>query len=304
MIANYQNQFLGEELTPAENNPQTAKFHIIPCGLERTVSYGTGTGRGPSAIIGASHQLERWDGKSEPCTHGIFTHQPLDCRGDIADVMKNLEVKTATIAQEGKVPVTLGGEHSLTYGAMMGVRDAHEEPVGIIQVDAHADFRLAYQGHRHSHASVMNLLSSEGASIASIGVRALCKEEDHLRQEVGVTYFDAPDLVPGNVQSLELPSDFPKKVYLTFDLDGLDPSILPATGTPVSGGLGYYQALNLVRSALEGRTCVGFDVVELAPVPNLPASDFTAAQITYSLMGIITGESEGSAGESPALKSS
>ena len=287
-------QFLGEELRSLENNSSTALFHVIPCGLERTVSYGTGTAAGPNAIISASHQLERWDGHSEPCSNGIFTHSPIDCKGELSEIMKSLRSKTSSIVGNGSIPVTLGGEHSLTYGAMMGVVDALEEPVGIIQVDAHADFRLAYQGYRHSHASVMSLLSSEGIRIISLGVRALSKEEDYLRQEAGVHFHDAQDLVRNNRQSIEVPSDFPENLYITFDLDGLDPSVLPATGTPVPGGLGFYQALDLVKSTLRGRRCVGFDVVELAPIKGLPSSDFAAAQITYTIMGMVAASQDNS----------
>ena len=281
-----QNQFLGEELTSEENNPETARFQVIPCGLEKTVSYGTGTAKGPSAIIEASHQLERWNGQSEPCQQGIFTHDPTDLTGSISEILNRLKAQTEEIVQNGKIPVTLGGEHSLTYGPVMGIKEALKEPIGIVQVDAHVDLRVAYQGEKHSHASVMQLLSSKGP-IASLGVRALCKEEEDFRQSEDIIYFDAPELVRKQIHSIELPHDFPKKIYITFDLDGLDPSILPATGTPVPGGLGYYQALDLVESTLQGRECVGFDVVELAPIEGLPSSDFAAAQITYALMGMV-----------------
>ena len=280
-------QFLGEELTPEENDQKTAKFHVIPCGLEKTVSYGSGTSNGPAAILNASHQLERWNGKSEPCDKGIYTHPALDLSGELPTIMKRLQSKTASIVQAGKIPVTLGGEHSLTYGAVMGVMESVQEPVGIVQVDAHADLRVAYQGEKHSHASVMQLLSCEGIPIVSLGVRALCKEEEDFRKTAGILHYDAGELVRNRTHAIELPDSFPKNIYVTFDLDGLDPSILPATGTPVPGGLGYYEALDLVESTLKGRRCIGFDVVELAPIEGLPASDFAAAQITYALMGLV-----------------
>ena len=280
-------QFLGEELTKSENSLETAKFHVIPCGLERTVSYGSGTADGPAAILAASNQLERWDGHSEPCEEGIYTHAPVDCTGRLPDIMLRLQNMTASIINAGGIPVTLGGEHSLTYGAAMGVKEALNTPIGIIQIDAHADFRVAYQGVKHSHASVMQLLSAEEFPIASLGVRAWSKAEDDLRRKQNVIFYDADELVRHNINSIDLPESFPENVYITFDLDGLDPSILPATGTPVPGGLGYYQALDLLRSALVGRKCVGMDIVELAPIQGHPASDFTAAQITYALMGMV-----------------
>ncbi len=277
-------QFLGEELSAAENHMQTARFEIVPCGLEATVSYGTGAAKGPAAIVAASHQLERLTNGKVPCAEGIFTHPQIDCAQDIEKVMADLRCLTAEIAERGHVPVTLGGEHSVSYGAVMGVVDALDAPLGLVHIDAHADFRNAYQGHKHSHASVMYLLAQEGVPMASFGVRALAEEEEAARRAHGVITHDAGDLVRGNISSVTLPDDFPQNIYVTFDLDGLDPSIMPATGTPVPGGLGYYQALDLVESTLKGRRCVGIDIVELAPIDGQPASDFTAAQIAYNLM--------------------
>ena len=281
-----EDQFLGEELSAAENDMATARFEVVPCGLEATVSYGTGAAKGPDAIIAASHQLERLVAGRVPCAEGIFTHQPIECGQDIEAVMADLRAVTKAIAARGHVPVTLGGEHSISYGAVMGVVDALDVPIGLVHIDAHADFRNAYQGHAHSNASVMNLLAKEGLPMASFGVRALAEEEEAARRAHGVITHDGPDLVRGQISSVALPDDFPDHIYVTFDLDGLDPSVLPATGTPVPGGLGFYQALDLVESTLAGRTCVGIDIVELAPIEGQPASDFTAALIAYHLMGL------------------
>lgn len=277
--------FLKGELSSKELDPQRALFHVIPAPLELTVSYGSGTKRGPQAILEASEQLERWDGQGEPCAVGIFTQAPVVCE-DMKAVQTELYQRGYTLAKMGKIPVTLGGEHSLSYGVVKGVMDALQRPIGLIQIDAHADLRIAYQGHEHSHASVMHLLAQEGCRIASFGVRAFCKEEAEQRKKYNVLAWDAEQIVPQNVQQIHLPEDFPQDVYITFDLDGLDPSILPATGTPVPGGLGYYQALSLMSSALQGRRCVGIDVVELAPTDGQPVSDFTAALITYRLIGM------------------
>lgn len=281
-----QDQFLGEELSATENDMATARFRVVPCGLEATVSYGTGAAKGPDAIIAASHQLERLVNGKVPCAKGIFTHPSIDCGQNIEAVMADLRAVTKAIAVRGHVPVTLGGEHSISYGAVMGIVDALDVPIGLVHIDAHADFRDAYQGHAHSHASVMNLLAKEGLPMASFGVRALAEEEEAARRAHGVITHDGPDLVRGQISSVTLPDDFPDHIYVTFDLDGLDPSVLPATGTPVPGGLGFYQALDLVQSTLTGRTCVGIDIVELAPIDGQPASDFTAALIAYHLMAM------------------
>ncbi|MCL1627136.1 MULTISPECIES: agmatinase family protein [Roseinatronobacter] len=281
--------FLNSELTNSERGPE-ARFQIVPMPLEKTVSYGSGTANGPAALIEASDQLERlWRGM-EPCAAGIYTTPPIDCEQPLDAALDALAARTEGIARAGQIPVTLGGEHSLTWAAAMGVSRALGRRIGIVQIDAHADLRRAYQGFRHSHASVMQLLvEEEGMALAQYGVRALSSEEAALREDLGVTYIDAEELVMGNITEVTLADDFPEDVYITFDVDGLDAPLMPATGTPVPGGLGYYQSLALVRSALRGRRCVGIDVVELAPIEGADVWDFTAAQLTYALIGIAQG---------------
>ncbi len=275
--------FLDSELSEAERIAENALFTIIPVPLERTVSYGSGTRNGPEAILQASNELERGVNGVEPCASGVFTEPAVDCTGPLAEVMERIAQRTEGAIKAGKIPITLGGEHSLSYGAVTGISRALGKPVGIVQVDAHADLRVAYQGEKHSHASVMNLLIEDGNSLAQFGVRALCQQEVDSRAQNNVFFVDAEELVTKGIHSVELPEDFPEHVYISFDVDGLDPSQMPATGTPVPGGLGYYQALHLVEHALKGRTCIGLDVVELAPDGNA-AWDFTTAQITYRLM--------------------
>ncbi|WP_372884411.1 agmatinase [Shimia sp.] len=278
--------FLDSELSATERG-ENARFRVIPVPLERTVSYGAGTAGGPAAIIEASNELERITNGAEPCAEGIFTEAPLDCTGPLPEVMERLAGRTEAALRAGQVPVTLGGEHSLSYGAVTGVARALGKPLGVIQIDAHADLRIAYQGEPHSHASVMHLLASDGIRLAQFGVRALCQQEIDERAAQDVFFRDAEELVTKELHAVDLPEDFPEDVYVSFDVDGLDPSLMPATGTPVPGGLGYYQALHLVEHALKGRRCVGLDVVELAPDGN-PAWDFTAAQIVYRLMAACT----------------
>ncbi len=275
--------FLDSELSEAERIAENALFTIIPVPLERTVSYGSGTRNGPEAILQASNELERGVNGVEPCASGIFTEPAVDCTGPLPEVMERIAQRTERTIKAGKIPITLGGEHSLSYGAVTGISRALGKPVGIVQVDAHADLRVAYQGEKHSHASVMNLLIEDGNSLAQFGVRALCQQEVDSRAQNNVFFVDAEELVTKGIHSVELPEDFPEHVYISFDVDGLDPSQMPATGTPVPGGLGYYQALHLVEHALKGRTCIGLDVVELAPDGNA-AWDFTTAQIAYRLM--------------------
>ncbi|WP_380055843.1 agmatinase [Falsihalocynthiibacter sp. SS001] len=274
--------FLESELTASERD-ESALFRVIPVPLERTVSYGAGTQAGPAAILEASNELERLCNGSVPCASGIFTETEVDCEGTLPEVMERIAERTSSAARDGRIPVTLGGEHSLSYGAVMGVARALGEPIGVIQIDAHADLRIAYQDEKHSHASVMHLLSEEGIKLAQFGVRALCEQETESRARNNVFYVDAEKLVTEGIHAVDLPEDFPEHVYVSFDVDGLDPSQMPATGTAVPGGLGYYQALHLVEHALKGRKCVGIDVVELAPNGEI-AWDFTTAQIVYRLM--------------------
>ena len=286
---NKNNYFLNSELSIEEKDKETAKFHILPVPLEKTVSFGKGTSKGPQAIIRASNELERYTGKSEPCIHGIHTHPLLNCKKPLKVIMSDIENITKDITKQKKIPVTLGGEHSITYGAVNGVYKGLDLPkkddIGIIQIDAHADLRKNYENEAHSHASVMYLLGNEKYKIAQFGVRALSKEEVENRKIFNILFLDARDIY--YKKKFKLPLNFPQKIYISFDVDGLDPSIMPATGTPVPGGLGYYESLNLIKNLIKGRQVVGFDVVELSPIKNFIAYDFTVASLVYEIMELI-----------------
>jgi len=283
MSENLKMQFLGSELREGENNKDSARFHVIPCPLEKTVSYGSGTALGPQALIEASWELER----SSVCEQGIFTQDSIDCSLSHKECLGQLYQRTKSLVIQNKVPITLGGEHSLSWAAVQGVGDALGEKIGILQFDAHADLRNCYLGEVHSHASVMNLLVKEGHSLASFGVRALCGEERISRKDHGVFFIDGEELVRSDIRAVTLPKNFPEHVYLSFDLDGLDPSIMPSVGTPVPGGLGFYQAIDLVESVLEGRKCVGMDIVELAPIQNDLVSPYTAACLLQRFLSFV-----------------
>lgn len=276
-------KFLQSELTEIEKQEKFSRFHIIPCPMEKTVSYGSGTSGGPRSIIEASQELER----SSICEQGIYTQPDMDCSVDHKSCLSDLRNRVRLVVESEKFPVVLGGEHSLSFAAVIGVSEALGKKVGVIQVDAHADLRESYGGNPHSHASVMNLLVKEGHKLASFGVRALCEQEKKFRQDYDVKYWDGEDLVRGNTSTVNLPDDFPRLVYLSFDLDGLDPSVMPAVGTPVPGGLSYYQAIDLVESALAGRKCVGMDLVEFAPIDGDVVSPFTAACLLQRLLALV-----------------
>ena len=283
------NIFLKSELSDTEKNKDFSKFDIIPVPLEKTVSYGKGTSMGPQAIIEASNELERYTGKSEPCLDGIYTHPFLDCNKPIDIVINELQKLTQSVSSKNKIPVILGGEHSITYGAVNGIFKGLElknkNEIGILQIDAHADLREKYENEVHSHASVMYLLSEENYKIAQCGVRALSKEEADNRRKFQITSYSVEEI--NKSSELSLPENFPKKIYISFDLDGLDPSIMPATGTPVPGGLGFNESLELIQKLIKDREIVGFDVVELSPIKGFLAYDFTAATLVYKIMELI-----------------
>ena len=288
-MINKNNVFLNSELSENERNKIKAKFHILPVPLEKTVSSGTGTSKGPEAILSASNELERYTGKSEPCLDGIYTYPIMNCDKPINQVIENIRKITKEISSNNKIAITIGGEHSITYGAVNGVFEGlnllNKNQIGIIQIDAHADLRKNYQNQMHSHASVMYLLSKEKYKIAQFGVRAISLEEVENRSKFDIIYFDAETIHLN--KEIVLPTNFPKKVYISFDVDGLDPSIMPATGTPVPGGIGYYKSLDLIKKMIKGREVIGFDMVELSPIKNFEAYNFTVATLIYKIMELI-----------------
>lgn len=267
--------------------PEKARFHVLPVPYEKTVSYGHGTALGPGAIIASSGQLERFDGTSDPGAEGIYTWPAVDCSGTPERVIDDIARAVKRILKLKKIPVVLGGEHTVTWGVIKGYLDAGEKDFGVVQIDAHADLRDAYEGDKYSHASVMRRVVEAGVPLVQLGNRAYCEEEVEARRKHKVLAFDANELVPKSVSKIKLPAKFPSKVFFTVDVDGIDPSVLPATGTPVPGGLGWYQTLGLFESVARQRRIIGFDVMEFAPIPGFHAFDFTAALLTYKLMGIV-----------------
>ena len=268
-----------------------AGFSVLPVPLEKTVSYGGGTCLGPAAIIEASEQLETWDGKSNPSSLGIHTCQAIDCTiptdETATQVIDRIADAVTAILKAGSMPVVLGGEHTVTYGVIKGYLNAGITDFGVVQIDAHADLRDAYEGDKLSHASVMKRVIDEGIPLYQLGIRAYCEEEMETRKQKNVYFQDADELVPNNIQSIQLPDDFPRNVFFTLDIDGMDPSVFPSTGTPVPGGLAWYQTLNLFESVAKQRNIIGFDVMEFAPIEGFHAYDFAAALLTYKMMGIV-----------------
>lgn len=284
MLNEYENRFLSSEVPPRPADQ--ARFHVIPVPYEATVSYAGGTANGPEAILDASDQLELYDGTSYPGENGIFTQRPVDCSGTPEQVMENVRKAVLAALDAGAMPVVLGGEHSLTYGEMAALKERYGR-FGVVQFDAHADLRDSYEGSKWSHASVMRRAVKDlDLPLVQLGNRIYCREELEARKEHGVVSWDAPYLCRHGIPDNLIPEDFPRNIFITFDVDGLDPSIMPETGTPVPGGLDWYMALDLAARAMQGRRVLGFDVVELAPREGHIVSAFAAASLTYALMGL------------------
>ncbi len=275
--------FHGTDVDPSP--PEEALFHVIPVPYEKTTSYGKGTAHGPSAILEASQQLELFDGYDVPAERGIHTYAPISCEDEPGTVLDAIASRVGRVATLGKLPILLGGEHTVTLGAIRGLQ-ATGVDVGIVQFDAHADLRASYEGDSLSHACVMRRIHELKRPIAQIGVRALCLAEHEFRSEERIPHLDADQIAKGSTADKLLPPSFPEHIYITFDVDAFDLSIMPATGTPEPGGLTWYKALELLTAIAKGRNIVGFDVVELAPIAGLHACEFTVAKLAYNLMGL------------------
>lgn len=276
-------------IPPTPEDFDEARVVILPVPLDRTTSYVPGTRTGPHEILVASSHMEWWDEETRTDVHGIgiATLPEMELPFPSMDeVMREIQRVASEVVAHGKFPVVLGGEHSITPPVVAAVAARHKN-LSVLQIDAHADLRDAYEGNKYSHASVMRRVVEAGIPLVSLGVRAFCEEERDARRKHKVLAFDANEIVPNNVSKIKLPGKFPSKVFFTLDVDGMDPSVLPATGTPVPGGLGWYQTLGLFESVARQRRIIGFDIMEYAPIPTFHAYDFAAALLTYKLMGIV-----------------
>lgn len=265
---------------------ETARAVILPAGYEATTSYGAGTREGPEAILRASRQLELYDDELdwEPCEAGIATLPAWEFdRSAPERPIAQVEALVAAALEGGKFPVLLGGEHAITLG---GVRAAlgRTPGLGVLQLDAHADLRDVYEGTPYSHACVMRRVSEQAPVVAG-GIRSLSAEEARFRPAHPYLRFPAEALVthPGLTEAIV--AALPPRVYVTVDLDVLDPAAMPAVGTPEPGGLGWWDLIRLLRAVFRQREVVAADVVELAPIPGLIAPDFLAAKLVYKLIG-------------------
>jgi len=260
----------------------------LPLPFEATVSYGHGTAGGPEAILTASQQVELYDREydDEPALrYGIHTLPTPDLPDDLAAAVTAIRAATAEAARSGKFLVALGGEHTVSVGVGLGLLDALGGPLTVVQIDAHSDLRDRYEGTPYSHACVARRLleSPQIEQVLQLGIRSVCTEEVAFARShpdrVSIWYAEA--VHDGSWRRAFIERVKGRRVFLTIDVDGLDPSIVPATGTPEPDGLTWREALDILRTLNEHAEVIGMDCVELAPSPGLHMADFAVAKLVY-----------------------
>ncbi len=271
--------------TPSTTDFDNARVVILPIPLDRTTSYVPGTRNGPHEILVASSHMELWDEETQTDVHsiGICTLPEMEFPfATMDEVVKEIRRVAAELVNRGKFPLILGGEHSITPAVVAAVAAKHPG-LSVLQIDAHADLRDSFMGMPHNHACAMRR-TLEFARATQVGIRSLSPEEAAAVPTLPTTIFydynmrRNADWIDRVVESLS------ETVYITIDVDGFDPAIMPATGTPEPGGLSWYEALALLRCVIERRTVVGCDIVELAPIGGNVAPNFLCAKLIYKIL--------------------
>ena len=270
---------------PEPRSFDDSRVVILPVPVDRTTSYVPGTRSGPREILQASSHMELWDEELGTDVHpvGIFTLPEMELPfGELQPLMDEIQRVASEVFSRGKFLVALGGEHSITP-PLVAAAAAKYRGVHVLQIDAHADLRDSYMGTRHNHACAMRR-TLDHASITQVGIRSLSTDEAAVLPKLRTSiFYDSsmradPAWIDRVVESLGDP------VYITIDVDGMDPAIMPATGTPEPGGLSWYEMLALLRATIERRDVVGCDVVELSPLPGLMAPNFLCAKLIYKIL--------------------
>ncbi len=266
-----------------------ARVVIIPAPFDQTTSYLPGTRFGPRAILEASRQVEFYDEEldREPHEIGVATLAEIEVQpADIEAGLRQLERVVAEVAAQGKIPFTLGGEHSLTLapvGALLG----RYPGLSVLQLDAHLDLRDSYQGTKLSHASVMRRIRDLGVPTVAVGIRSVSREEADYVHAEKVPVHLAREIRARGLDVDAVLADLGNPVYVSVDLDAFDPAYVPGVGTPEPGGLTWDEGLRLLRAVCERRQVVGCDIVELCPIPGQPVSDFFAAKLANKMIGYL-----------------
>tara|TARA_B100000029_G_scaffold81604_1_gene72550 strand:- start:14190 stop:15074 length:885 start_codon:yes stop_codon:yes gene_type:complete len=264
------------------------KVVVVPFGLEKTVSYGGGTKKGPEEIIKASHQVELFDEdlKKEPYKKiGIKTLKAFPIKKKIIDALKQIESVNRSLLNKKKFPLVLGGEHSLTPGAIRPFLEKFKK-ICLLHFDAHADLRNSYNGNKFSHASaIRRCLDNSNVSVVSFGIRNISANEISFlkKNKKRIEIFWAKDKSKWNLNKFKKIIRN-KKIYITFDVDGLDSSLMPATGTPEPGGLFWDETIKIIKIASQCSDIVGADINELSPIKGFDSYNFLAAKLAYKII--------------------
>ncbi len=279
--------FLGFDAIQKTNS----KVVVVPFGLEKTVSYGGGTKNGPKEIIKASHQVELFDEElnKEPYKEiGIKTLKPFKIKNKLAEALDQLSLINNKILLNRKFPLILGGEHSITPGSIKPFTKKFKD-LTLLHFDAHADLRESYKGEKFSHASaIKRCLDFKNVNVVSIGIRNLSKSEMNFysKNRKRIKIFWAKDKSNWNTNNL-FASLKNKNVYITFDVDGFDSSIMPATGTPEPGGLFWEEVLQIIKKTCQISNVVGADINELSPIKNFDSYNFLVAKLAYKILSYV-----------------
>ncbi|MFH0983121.1 MAG: agmatinase [Planctomycetota bacterium] len=276
--------FLG--LRPELADYRRARFAILPIPYDATASYRSGTRFGPSAIITASQQVEFFDEELGTEFHrcGIATLDPLLPNAAGPQLMHEDIFKYARrVVRDGKTPIALGGEHSITSGLVRAVAGKHPE-LSVLQIDAHADLRDAYEGSAYSHAAAMRRVLEWTEAIVPVGIRNYSREEHRFMQKAGIVPISARQCQTSDDWLDLVLERLTDDVYVTIDIDGFDPAYAPGTGTPEPGGFDWYQVTDLLHLVAAEKHVVGADVVEVMPLPGSSVTEFLAAKLVYKLI--------------------
>ena len=279
--------FLGESPSYKES-----KFVVLPVPLEHTVSYGKGTSMGPSKILEASVELETYDieTKKEAIKDGVYTVEPVELNTNLDSFMNDLEKRVSSILDDSKIPIILGGEHSISAPIVKSFKNKYND-LSILHFDAHLDLRKKYEGTKYSHASVMRRILDELGvdKIVSLGIRSVSPEENKFINDTDkVKVFYAEDVLNNSFNPEELIKLLSQNVYISFDVDVFDPAVIPSTGTPEPGGLFWYDIIKILRALSNSKkNILGLDIVELAPDSVNHHSEFTIAKLIYKIINYI-----------------
>ena len=276
-------------LPPDLSNPEKSTIQVLPLPLDITCSWKSGTSEGPAAIVEASHHIELYDEEVgfEPVEEvgGIVTHPAPDLPADPEAAAIAVEEIAAALIDESRLMVALGGEHSITYPLVRAHREIWPD-LCVLQIDAHADLRDSYHGSRYNHACPMRRINDMGVHVTALGIRSVDSSEIHLLEGDLRKTFPAHQVV-GRLGELidEIIQSLPEEnLYITIDLDGLDPSVVGAVGTPVPGGFDWFETLYLLRILFRTKNVIGADVVELSPREGFHSSDSVAARLVYKMV--------------------